>query len=70
MKNYGTIGEIKLTQISDFKIGNEIYGFFVCNEKQLKLTKNGDHYLEVYLSDNTGKIIGRLWKNPLQSGGF
>ena len=66
MKNYGTIGEIKLTQISDFKIGNEIYGFFVCNEKQLKLTKNGDHYLEVYLSDNTGKIIGRLWINPLQ----
>ena len=63
MKNNSSSHNIKLTQISKFKAGIEIQGFFICREKHLKLTKNGDPYLDVSLSDNSGKIIGRLWDN-------
>lgn len=63
MNNSDSSNKIKLTQISKFKAGVEIQGFFVCREKHLKMTKNGDPYLDVSLSDKSGKIVGRLWDN-------
>lgn len=66
MKNYGNQKIIKLTQIAEFKAGAEIQGFYICREKHLKLTRNGDPYLDVTLSDTSGRIIGRLWENAQQ----
>ena len=36
---------MKLTQISDFKIGRSIQGFYLCKEKYLRYTRNDDLYL-------------------------
>ena len=52
---------MKFTQIVDFKLGTSIRGFFICKEKHLKFTKNGDLYLDVVLIDSTGIIHCKMW---------
>ena len=52
---------MKLTQITDFKLGRSIQGFFICKEKHLRFTRNGDLYLDLLLSDATGLIQGKMW---------
>ena len=52
---------MKLTQITDFKLGRSIHGFFICKEKHLRFTRNGDLYLDLLLSDATGVIQGKMW---------
>jgi len=52
---------VKLIQISDFKLGRSIQGFFICKEKHLRFTRNGDLYLDLLLSDATGVIQGKMW---------
>lgn len=49
--------------ISDFKPNEQIDSCFVLRKKNLKLTKYDKPYLEITLSDRTGKIEGRLWEN-------
>ena len=52
---------MKLTQITDLKLGRSIQGFFICKEKNLCYTRNGDLYLDLLLSDATGVIQGKMW---------
>jgi len=52
---------MKLTQIADFKPGRSIQGFYLCKEKHLRHTKNGDIYLDLFLSDSTGTVPGKIW---------
>ncbi len=52
---------MKPIQISDFKKGLSIHGFYVCNEKQIRHAKNGDLYLDMIFSDSTGVISAKLW---------
>jgi len=52
---------MKLTQIIDFKLGRSIQGFFICKEKHLCYTRNGDLYLDLLLSDSTGIIQSKMW---------
>ncbi len=52
---------MKLTQIIDFKSGRSIQGFFICKEKHLRYTRNGDLYLDLVLSDSTGVIQSKMW---------
>ena len=52
---------MKLTQIIDFKSGCSIQGFFICKEKHLRYTRNGDLYLDLVLSDATGVIQSKMW---------
>jgi 3'-5' exoribonuclease len=52
---------MKLTQIVDFKLGRSIQGFFICKEKHLRFTRNGDLYLDLVLSDSTGIIQSKMW---------
>ena len=49
------------TQIIDFKLGASIRGFFICKDKHIKLTKNGDLYLDIILIDATGSIHCKMW---------
>ena len=42
--------------ISDFKINEQVDSFFMLNKKELKLTKYDKPYLQITLSDRTGKI--------------
>ena len=53
---------MKLTHISDFKLGRSIQGFYLCKEKHLRHTKNDDLYLDVILTDSTGIIPGKMWE--------
>jgi len=52
-----------ITQISEFKEGVDIRGFFLCVEKHLRNTRSGDLYLDLVLRDKTGQITAKLWKN-------
>ncbi len=51
-----------ITQINDFKEGDDIRGFFLCVEKHLRNTRGGDLYLDLVLRDRTGQITAKLWK--------
>ncbi len=52
---------MKLIQISNFKLGRSVQGFYLCKEKHLRHTRNGDLYLDVMLTDSTGVIPGKMW---------
>jgi len=49
--------------IVDFKVNEQISACFILGKKNLKLTKYDKPYLEMTLSDKTGKIEGRLWED-------
>ena len=51
-----------ITQINEFKEGDDIRGFFLCVEKHLRNTRGGDLYLDLVLRDRTGQINAKLWK--------
>ena len=52
---------MKLTNISDFKLGRSIQGFYICKEKHLRNTRNNDLYLDLVLADASGTIKGKMW---------
>ncbi len=47
--------------IADFKVNEQIDSYFMLSKKELKLTKYDKPYLQISLSDRTGKIEARLW---------
>ena len=46
----------KLHSIKKFKDGMKIQGFYLCTEKSLRYTKNGDLYIDLEVRDKTGHI--------------
>ena len=52
-------------RISDFKVNKIIYGFYYCNDKIVKYSKNGDMYLDLLLSDASCSIYGKVWEQPI-----
>ena len=52
---------MKLIQISDFKLGRSIQGFYLCRDKRLSHTRNGELFLDMVFSDSTGTISCKLW---------
>ena len=53
--------KINLDGISSFKEGSIVFGFYYCNEKIVKYSKNGDKYLDILLSDKKSSIYGKIW---------
>jgi len=51
----------RLTSIEKFKEGISIQGFYLCVEKHLRHTRNGDLYLDLELKDKTGHISAKVW---------
>ena len=51
-------------RIADFQVDKIIYGFYYCNEKNVKYSKNGDMYLDLLLSDDNSSIYGKIWNHP------
>jgi len=47
--------------VEDFKVGDNIKGFFFCKKIELKLTRLGDEYLDVLLEDKSGVIRAKVW---------
>ena len=53
----------KLTQISKFKQGSKVQGFYICVEKYIRTTKGGDLFIDLELRDMSGSIFGKIWDN-------
>jgi 3'-5' exoribonuclease len=51
------------TRIADVAAGQTVEGVYAVVRKQRRHDKNGDAYLVIELSDPTGRIEGRIWKN-------
>ncbi len=51
----------QIVRIDEFKEGASIQGFFLCVEKHLRYTRNGDLYLDLVLRDNTGTVHAKIW---------
>ena len=41
----------------------EITGFFLVQQKEMRSNKNGEGYLSLILGDETGSIDARVWDN-------
>ena len=52
---------MEITPIHQFQQGHKIQGFYLCIEKNTRNTKNGNLYLDIVLSDSTGKIRAKVW---------
>ena len=51
----------KLYPIKKFKEGLKIQGFYICTEKSLRYTRNGDLYIDIEIRDRTGHISAKIW---------
>ena len=51
------------SQIKDFKEGSLIKGFYLCKSINLKLTRLGDQYIDLFLEDSSGLIRSKIWSN-------
>ncbi len=52
-----------LTRISDLEAGRPAEGVFAVVRKQRRHNRNGDPFLVLELSDDTGRIEARVWDN-------
>jgi len=52
----------KIQPISSFKPDSDVQGFYLVAEKSLRKTRAGDSYLDMTLSDKTGKISAKMWQ--------
>lgn len=50
-------------RIRDVEAGRPVEGVYAVARKQRRHDRNGDHYLVLELTDSTGSIEGRVWKN-------
>ena len=53
---------IRTKHINEFRIGQNIYGFYHSTFKEIKISKNGDKYIDIELRDRTGKINAKIWQ--------
>jgi 3'-5' exoribonuclease len=53
---------IKIKCIDEFKIGQNIYGFYQSIFKEKKISKNGDYYIDLLLRDKSGQINAKIWQ--------
>lgn len=49
------------TAIQDMKIGKRITEFFVCAGKMVKVDRNDNKFLDLRLSNASGKVIAKMW---------
>jgi|TARA_B100001996_G_scaffold131543_1_gene100016 3'-5' exoribonuclease len=52
-----------ITSIDKFKEGDSIQGFFLCFEKHIRHSRNGDLFIDLRLRDKTGSINAKIWDN-------
>lgn len=53
--------EANFKNINEYQFGDTIAGVYALDSIQKAQTGNGDNYLKVRLSDDTGKISGNIW---------
>ena len=64
MGGHATIGPVTSdVRIRDVEAGRPVEGVYAVARKQRRHDRNGDPYLVLELTDSTGSIEGRVWKN-------
>lgn len=53
----------KLKSIKDYKNQDEVWSYLLLKSKNLRLTRGNNLYLDIFLSDATGMIAGKIWDN-------
>ena len=53
--------KLNIKNISAFKDGDDINGFFFCRLAHCKVTRLGDEFVDLILEDNSGSIRGKVW---------
>jgi 3'-5' exoribonuclease len=51
----------KISTISEFKANDDIQGFYLCKEKNLRTTRAGELFLDLMLKDKTGEVGAKVW---------
>jgi len=51
----------KPLNISNFKEGDTVKGFFLCKSFQCKFTRLGDEYIDCILENSSGSIRAKIW---------
>ena len=49
--------------LSVCKEGKLIRGFYYCNDKNIKYSKNGDMYIDLLLTDNKSSMYAKVWSH-------
>lgn len=52
------------TAIKKLSPGDAVTGFYVCSRKAVKVDRNGDKFLSLYLKDASGAIAAVYWQVP------
>lgn len=52
---------MKFSRVSDCEPGTRIKGIYLCREKEIRLTRSGNRYIQVGLQDSSGYINGNIW---------
>jgi len=55
---------MRLTQIKNFHVGDEIKGFYQLTQMHRRTTRKGDAYLDCVLSDQSGSVPAKWWNVP------
>ena len=53
----------KLKSIKEYENQDEIWSYLLLRSKNLRLTRGNNLYLDIFLSDATGMISGKVWDN-------
>lgn len=54
-------GEASRTRVADLAPGDRVRGTYLLTRCDLRTTRAGDPYLDLELSDATGRVAGRMW---------
>jgi len=52
---------LKTTNLKSLKEGNIIKGFFICRKFNIKISRLGDPFIDLFLEDSTGNIRAKIW---------
>jgi 3'-5' exoribonuclease len=56
------VGDISHIWVKDIKVEDHVRGYYLAKGKRVGLTKKGDPFLRITLTDRTGEIEARVWE--------
>ena len=52
---------MKTTNLKSLKEGSIIKGFFICRKFNIKISRLGDPFIDLFLEDSSGNIRAKIW---------
>ena len=54
---------MKFLNIDELKLGENVYGYYLCKKKYTKKTRLGDLYIDLILEDFSGIVRAKVWNH-------